>query len=544
MGGSSYHTISDREGITLTPSTLHTSPAIQLAVFTFAAPALGPSDPSHRTAIQPHKHEQTPSIASSTVLASIGITSITMAEVQHHHHPAQSHSPAGSPSQRGYSSAPSTRPHTSSGSAHDRQEEHNDSQDMAVMDRIKSPLLGGDELKAVESKHMGYVAGPVSPPILPPDRLPANASFAGPTRPVYQQQQSADTVRSPSSQARPKTSEGAPRSSSTSGGLTQGRFRTPSYSASGAGGVSSGQAGSGTSSGPSSPARTPSLSQGGAEFLTSGEDYHDFLPPRSGATTPGGTATPPQFVFPRLGARKLSSGHAPHHHSSLTPLHTSNASSRPAMSTRDSSADSHASGSNSPGSGSLPSEMPSSAGASRSTTRQASSHGPLTDLRRFLNHHLPHSGSSSHSHTPRWGKSQSASKNASPEHSQPGTPGHMTPKASRNGGSAASSAAAPFAMTAAHDDDSHSHKQHRERPHFTSSRSRRNSPPLGEDHAHLQKKYGKWDKVLGSGAGGTVRLVRRSRDQTVYAVKEFRQRRTGENEKEYQKKVTAEFCIG
>jgi hypothetical protein len=60
----------------------------------------------------------------------------------------------------------------------------------------------------------------------------------------------------------------------------------------------------------------------------------------------------------------------------------------------------------------------------------------------------------------------------------------------------------------------------------------------------LQKKYGKWDKVLGSGAGGTVRLVRRSKDSTVYAVKEFRTRRAGENEKEYQKKVTAEFCIG
>lgn len=68
--------------------------------------------------------------------------------------------------------------------------------------------------------------------------------------------------------------------------------------------------------------------------------------------------------------------------------------------------------------------------------------------------------------------------------------------------------------------------------------------PLGEDHAHLQKKYGKWGKVLGSGAGGTVRLIKRSKDSTVFAVKEFRQRRAGESEKEYVKKVTAEFCIG
>ena len=503
-----------------------------------------------------------------------------MADIQHQHH-QQSSSP-----QRGYSSAPSTRPQTSAGKENEESlggftqssgggGEREDTPDMAVMDRIKSPLLGGEELHTAESKHMGYVGGPVSPPILPAERLPFNASTS--------------STRS-HSQVRPKTSEGGIGGGGLRPGLTSqghssstltagggGRFRTASssggsYSAStGTGSGTSPSSPPATSSGPSSPARTPNLSHGsgaagGAEFLAQGEDYHDFLPPRSGATTPGGTATPPQFVFPRLGARKpSSSGHHVHHHSSLTPLHTS--SSRPALSARDSSADSHynqhssnASGSNSPGNNSLPSEASTHhhGPPSRQPTRQnSSSHGPLTDLRRFLNHHLPHGGSSSSSsttsHTPsRWGKSQSASKNASPEHSQPGTPGHMTPKASRNGGGGGhhSTAVAPFAMTpAAHDDDQHYYqqpkqKEHKERPIFTSSRSRRNSPPLGEDHAHLQKKYGKWDKVLGSGAGGTVRLVRRSRDQTVYAVKEFRQRRTGENEKEYQKKVTAEFCIG
>lgn len=60
----------------------------------------------------------------------------------------------------------------------------------------------------------------------------------------------------------------------------------------------------------------------------------------------------------------------------------------------------------------------------------------------------------------------------------------------------------------------------------------------------MAKKYGKWGKVLGSGAGGTVRLIKRSKDHTTFAVKEFRQRRAGESEKEYTKKVTAEFCIG
>ncbi|KAF8843594.1 Pkinase-domain-containing protein [Paxillus ammoniavirescens] len=65
-------------------------------------------------------------------------------------------------------------------------------------------------------------------------------------------------------------------------------------------------------------------------------------------------------------------------------------------------------------------------------------------------------------------------------------------------------------------------------------------------HAHLSKKYGKWGRVLGSGAGGTVRLIR-GREKTggaVYAVKEFRPRRAGETAREYEKKVRAEFCVG
>ncbi|OAQ89930.1 HAL protein kinase [Purpureocillium lilacinum] len=67
--------------------------------------------------------------------------------------------------------------------------------------------------------------------------------------------------------------------------------------------------------------------------------------------------------------------------------------------------------------------------------------------------------------------------------------------------------------------------------------------PFGEDHG-LTSKYGKLGKVLGSGAGGSVRLMRRKDDGTVFAVKEFRARHTYETEKEYNKKVTAEFCVG
>lgn len=65
-------------------------------------------------------------------------------------------------------------------------------------------------------------------------------------------------------------------------------------------------------------------------------------------------------------------------------------------------------------------------------------------------------------------------------------------------------------------------------------------------HAHLSKKYGKWGPVLGCGAGGTVRLIKASSKNGggIYAVKEFRPKRSGESEREYQKKVTAEFCVG
>ncbi|KLO12614.1 Pkinase-domain-containing protein, partial [Schizopora paradoxa] len=94
-----------------------------------------------------------------------------------------------------------------------------------------------------------------------------------------------------------------------------------------------------------------------------------------------------------------------------------------------------------------------------------------------------------------------------------------------------------------HKDGKH-HKEHKEHvhahaPHPIASLS-------DATQAHLTKKYGKWGRVLGSGAGGTVRLIKASTKNggRIYAVKEFRARRQGESEKEYQKKVTAEFCVG
>ena len=67
--------------------------------------------------------------------------------------------------------------------------------------------------------------------------------------------------------------------------------------------------------------------------------------------------------------------------------------------------------------------------------------------------------------------------------------------------------------------------------------------PFADDHG-LQTKYGKFGKVLGSGAGGSVRLMKRSNDSKTFAVKQFRDRHSYETEREYAKKVTAEFCIG
>lgn len=67
--------------------------------------------------------------------------------------------------------------------------------------------------------------------------------------------------------------------------------------------------------------------------------------------------------------------------------------------------------------------------------------------------------------------------------------------------------------------------------------------PFADDHG-LQSKYGKFGKMLGSGAGGSVRLMKRTADGKTFAVKQFRQRHAYESEREYNKKVTAEFCIG
>lgn len=66
--------------------------------------------------------------------------------------------------------------------------------------------------------------------------------------------------------------------------------------------------------------------------------------------------------------------------------------------------------------------------------------------------------------------------------------------------------------------------------------------PFADDNG-LEAKYGKFERILGAGAGGSVRLMKRQ-DGVTFAVKQFREKHSWETEKAYNKKITAEFCIG
>lgn len=57
----------------------------------------------------------------------------------------------------------------------------------------------------------------------------------------------------------------------------------------------------------------------------------------------------------------------------------------------------------------------------------------------------------------------------------------------------------------------------------------------------MVQKYGKLGKILGSGAGGSVRLLTRPSDGLTFAVKEFRPRKPGEQLKDYAKNVLLNF---
>jgi serine/threonine protein kinase len=64
------------------------------------------------------------------------------------------------------------------------------------------------------------------------------------------------------------------------------------------------------------------------------------------------------------------------------------------------------------------------------------------------------------------------------------------------------------------------------------------------DRYGLEQKYGKFGKVVGDGAGGSVQLVTRPSNNVTYAVKKFKAKNAGEDEREYVRKIIAEFRIG
>lgn len=152
---------------------------------------------------------------------------------------------------------------------------------------------------------------------------------------------------------------------------------------------------------------------------------------------------------------------------------------------------------------------------------QAHKHGALHDLKRFLNNHITHPHPPPHSnlHSPAYPEAPNSAP-VSPER-----PVKQSKDRTRSRSASISSL---------HINLNHSPPAH---PHPITSLN-------DATQAHLTKKYGKWGRILGSGAGGTVRLIKGKNNGTAFAVKEFRAKRSGESEKEYQKKVTAEFCFG
>ncbi|KAI1302810.1 serine/threonine protein kinase [Mortierella claussenii] len=77
-----------------------------------------------------------------------------------------------------------------------------------------------------------------------------------------------------------------------------------------------------------------------------------------------------------------------------------------------------------------------------------------------------------------------------------------------------------------------------------SVRSNSHGPHGNAIETDLRKKYGKIGKVIGSGAGGTVRLICRDSDRKQFAIKQFRKRKPNESERSYVKKLTSEYCLG
>jgi serine/threonine protein kinase len=68
----------------------------------------------------------------------------------------------------------------------------------------------------------------------------------------------------------------------------------------------------------------------------------------------------------------------------------------------------------------------------------------------------------------------------------------------------------------------------------------------GASHTHNpSSRRRRPDKIISNeGAGGAILLVNRRQDNTTFAVKRFTPRKHYEDERDYTRKIAAEFCIG
>ena len=78
---------------------------------------------------------------------------------------------------------------------------------------------------------------------------------------------------------------------------------------------------------------------------------------------------------------------------------------------------------------------------------------------------------------------------------------------------------------------------------FTTNTEPSTPPERSLSELSLFEKYGRTEDVIGRGAYATVKLCCPMNSSKKYAVKEFRPRRRDESQKDYVKKLIAEFCI-
>lgn len=162
------------------------------------------------------------------------------------------------------------------------------------------------------------------------------------------------------------------------------------------------------------------------------------------------------------------------------------------------------------------------------TTSPKSSHS-MAELKRFFRPNLHRKVSTSNTHN---GRSSSTINLPLPfghHHQQQHTHHHHHHNQQRQ----------PYTNT-----EHQSHTQSAIPPSSDSTLSLSNNINIYHDDAILAQKYGKLGKLLGAGAGGSVKVLVRPSDGATFAVKEFRPRKSTESVKDYSKKCTAEFCIG